>query len=115
MRTLSDLDLVIVVVFIVVSLGAGLLASKHAGRSLSDFFLSGRTLPWWLAGVSMAATNFSIDTPLAITRYVSQRGVAGVWFFWASAISALMAAFVFSRLWSRANVGMRPPARPRRR
>ncbi len=104
MRTLATIDYVVIVVYLSLSLGAGLLFTRGAGRSMKDFFLSGRSLPWWLAGVSMAATNFSIDTPLAITRYVAQQGIGGVWFFWSSGISALLAAFLFSRLWSRAGV-----------
>ena len=104
MRTLSTLDYVVVVVYLAISLGAGLIWTRSAGRSMKDFFLSGRSLPWWLAGVSMAATNFSIDTPLAITKYVADQGVAGVWFFWSNGIAALLAAFLFSRLWSRADV-----------
>ncbi|MFH1462792.1 MAG: sodium:solute symporter family protein [Pseudomonadota bacterium] len=104
MRTLAPLDYAIIVAFLALSLGAGMLFTRSAGRSTKDFFLSGRSLPWWLAGVSMAATNFSIDTPLAITRYVAQQGIGGVWFFWSSGIAALLAAFLFSRLWSRAGV-----------
>jgi len=104
MRTLSALDWVVVAAYLALALGAGLIGTRKAGRSMGDFFLSGRSLPWWLAGVSMAATNFSIDTPLAITKYVSREGIGGVWFFWSSAISVLLAAFLFSRLWRRAEV-----------
>ena len=104
MRVLSPLDYAIIIAYLVISLAAGLVWARSAGRSMKDFFLSGRSLPWWLAGVSMAATNFSIDTPLAITKYVAEQGIAGVWFFWSNAISALLAAFLFARLWSRADV-----------
>ena len=104
MGSLATLDYIIIVAYLLVSLGAGVLWTRSAGRSVRDFFLSGRSLPWWLAGVSMAATNFSIDTPLAITKYVAQHGVAGVWFFWSNSVSALLAAFLFARLWSRADV-----------
>ena len=61
-------------------------------------------MPWWLLGVSMAATNFSIDTPIAVTRFVATEGIGGVWFMWSSAISAIMVTFFFSRLWRRSNV-----------
>ena len=61
-------------------------------------------MPWWLIGISMAATNFSIDTPISLTRFVATEGIQGVWFFWASAISALLVAFLFSRLWRRSGV-----------
>lgn len=104
MRTLAPVDYVIIVAYLALSLVLGLLWTRSAGRSIQDFFLSGRRLPWWLAGVSMAATNFSIDTPLAITKYVAESGVAGVWFFWSNSISALLAALLFARLWSRAAV-----------
>lgn len=103
-QALTGLDYGIIAVYLLVSVGAGLVWTRSAGRSMTDFFLSGRSLPWWLAGVSMAATNFSIDTPLAVTGYVAKHGVAGVWFFWSSAISALLAAFLFARLWRRAAV-----------
>ncbi len=104
MRTLAGLDYAIIVAYLGISLFAGLLFTRNASRSMGDFFLSGRSLPWWLAGVSMAATNFSIAPPLAITRYVAQQGVAGVWFFWSNGISALLAAFLFAHLWRRAEV-----------
>jgi len=104
MRVLATADWIVIVTYLTISMGVGLIWSKKAGESMTDFFLSGRTLPWWLAGVSMAATNFSIDTPLAITRYVAQQGIGGVWFFWSNAIGALLAVFLFSRLWRRAEV-----------
>ncbi|MDQ7048965.1 MAG: sodium:solute symporter family protein [Enterobacterales bacterium] len=61
-------------------------------------------MPWWLLGVSMAATNFSIDTPIAVTKFVAQEGIGGVWFMWSSAISAVLVTFFFSRLWRRSEV-----------
>lgn len=104
MRTLATIDYVIIVSYIVISLVVGLVYTRKASRSVEDFFLSGRSLPWWLVGISMAATNFAIDTPLAITKFVFNYGIAGVWFFWAFAVSALLATFLFSRLWRRAEV-----------
>ncbi|MFC1889350.1 sodium:solute symporter family protein [Thermodesulfobacteriota bacterium] len=104
MRTLATVDYVIIVSYIAISLVVGLIYTKKASRSVEDFFLSGRSLPWWLVGISMAATNFAIDTPLAITKFVFTNGIAGVWFFWAFAVSALLATFLFSRLWRRAEV-----------
>ncbi|MEE8367986.1 MAG: sodium:solute symporter family protein [Thermoanaerobaculia bacterium] len=78
--------------------------TKRAGRSVDDFFVGRRQMTWWLLGISMAATNFSIDTPIAMTRLVVEDGIAGVWFFWASGISALLVTFLFARLWRRSGV-----------
>ncbi len=104
MRQLHLIDWAIVVSYVVFALAVGVFFLKKASSSVEQFFVSGRSLPWWLAGTSMAATNFSIDTPLAISGYVAKEGVAGVWFFWASGISAMLATFLFARLWRRAEV-----------
>jgi SSS family transporter len=101
---LSILDWVIVVAYLIISILVGLLFSKRAGRSLSDYFLSGRSLPWWVIGSSMVATTFAADTPLAVTEYVRTDGIWRNWFWWNLAISHVLAAIVFSRLWRRANV-----------
>lgn len=104
MRTLGVLDYTIVVTYVVISITVGLVYTRKASQSVNNFFLAGRTLPWWLIGISMAATNFAIDTPLAITKFVFRDGIAGVWFFWAFGISALLATFLFSKLWRRAEI-----------
>jgi Na+/proline symporter len=104
MRTLAPLDLAIIVFYLVLIFIAGLALTRRAGKSVESFFVGGRDLPWWLLGISMAATNFSIDTPIAITRLVLTEGISGVWFFWASAISALLVTFLFARLWRRSGV-----------
>ncbi|MEE2644807.1 MAG: sodium:solute symporter family protein [Myxococcota bacterium] len=104
MRTLTTLDALIISVYLLVVFLLGLYATKRASRSVDDFFVGNRSLPWWLLGISMAATNYSIDTPLAISKLVLQEGVAGVWFWWAGSLSALLVAFLFSRLWRRAGV-----------
>jgi solute:Na+ symporter, SSS family len=104
MRTLSSLDYSIIGVYGVLCLVLGVYYTRRASKNINEFFLTGRSMPWWLIGVSMAATNFSIDTPLAITKYVYREGIGGVWFFWASAISALLATFFFATLWRRAEV-----------
>ncbi len=83
---------------------AGIWFTKKASNSVEDFFLGGRSMPWWLIGVSMAATNFSIDTPVAVTRFLYKEGIGGVWFLWASAISAIFVTLFFARLWNRAQV-----------
>ncbi|HEX7117448.1 MAG TPA: sodium:solute symporter family protein, partial [Longimicrobiales bacterium] len=76
----------------------------RGSRSMADFFVSGRSLPWWLAGTSMAATTFSIDTPLYVAGVVARQGVAGNWQWWSFAISHVLMVFVFARLWRRAEV-----------
>ena len=104
MRALSPADYVVIVVYLALVAGFGLLLTRRAGRSIEHFFIGGRSLPWWVLGVSMAATNFSIDTPITIAGFVGREGIAGVWFFWSNAISALLVTFLFSRLWRRAAV-----------
>ena len=101
---MSFADWSIVIGYAVLSIGIGVAFSRRAGRSLGDYFLSGRSLPWWLVGSSMVATTFASDTPLAITEYVREDGVWRNWFWWTLAISHVLAAVVFSRLWHRAGV-----------
>ena len=104
MRTLGAIDLVIIVVYVVISLVIGLIYTKKASQSVENFFVSGRALPWFLVGISMAATNFSIDTPLSIAGFVAKDGIAGVWFHWSNGITVMMSAFLFAKLWRRARV-----------
>ncbi|MGI9243056.1 MAG: sodium:solute symporter family protein [Verrucomicrobiales bacterium] len=80
------------------------MASKKAGSSSSEFFLSGRHMPWWLLGVSMVATTFAIDTPNLVTGLVRQEGVAGNWLWWGLLPSGMLTVYVFAKLWRRANV-----------
>ncbi len=101
---IHPLDIGVIGVYLLVVLGAGVILTRRAGRSVDDFFVGGRTLPWWLVGISMAATNFSVDTPIAVTEIVSSDGVQGLWFMWSSAISALLVTFLFARLWRRSGV-----------
>ncbi len=101
---MSGADWAVVAAYMVVTLAVGAWLSRRASGSLVDFFVSGRSLPWWLAGTSMAATTFSVDTPLYVTGLVSRRGIAGNWEWWAFAISHLMLIYVFARLWRRATV-----------
>ncbi|HEU4682028.1 MAG TPA: sodium:solute symporter family protein, partial [Gemmatimonadales bacterium] len=87
-----------------ISAGIGLAYTRRASRSLADYFVSGRSLPWWLAGTSMVATTFAADTPLVVAGLVSKYGVAGNWLWWNGAISGVLTVFFFSRLWRRAGV-----------
>ena len=101
---LHAFDWLIVIVYLVFSLGIGLYFSKRARKSLSSYFVSGRNLPWWILGTSMVATTFAADTPLAITGIVAKDGISGNWLWWNMAASHAMAAFFFSKLWRRAEI-----------
>lgn len=98
------LDWAIVAVFFLISVVIGIALRRMAGQSLEAYFVSNRTLGWWLAGTSIAATAFSSDTPLLVTGMVRRKGIWGVWEVWALGISTMLAVFVFARLWKRANV-----------
>jgi len=104
MRILAGIDYAIIAVYAVFCIVLGLYYTKRASKNVDEFFLTGRSMPWWLIGVSMAATNFSIDTPLAITKYVFREGIAGCWFFWSFAISGVIATFFFAKMWRKAQV-----------
>ena len=97
-------DWLIVAAFFAVTLGIGIAASRRAGSSSVEFFLSGRNMPWWLLGVSMVATTFSADTPNLVTDIVRQNGVAGNWVWWAFLLTGMLTVFVYARLWRRSKV-----------
>jgi Na+/proline symporter len=97
-------DWLIVLLYLVLSMALGLYLARQGSRSLVDFFVSGRSLPWWLAGTSMAATTFSIDTPLYVAGVVGNRGIAGNWEWWSFGISHLIMLYVFARLWRRSEI-----------
>ncbi len=101
---LSFGDWLIVVLYFVASIAIGLAATGRAGKSLAEYFVSGRSLPWWLAGTSMVATTFAADTPLAVAGLVGKYGVAGNWLWWNAALSGVLTVFFFARLWRRAGV-----------
>ncbi|MCH7764704.1 MAG: Na+:solute symporter, partial [Candidatus Marinimicrobia bacterium] len=101
---LATIDWIIIIVYILFSLGVGIYFSKRAGQSTEEYFLSGRTLPWWIVGTSMVATTFAADTPLAITEFVRGPGIWQNWFWWNLLLSGLLGALLFSRLWRRAEV-----------
>jgi len=101
---LNTTDWTIVLVFLAVVLLTGLLVARRAGRSTTEFFLSGRAMPWWLLGMSMVATTFSTDTPNLVTDIVRQNGVAGNWVWWAFLLTGMLTVFVYARLWRRSGV-----------
>jgi Na+/proline symporter len=98
------LDWLFVVGYLMFSFGIALYYYQRAGQDTSEFFLSGRAMPWWLAGTSMVATTFAVDTPLLVTEIVAQDGIAGNWLWWNAAIGAMLTVFFFARLWRRSGV-----------
>ncbi|MBT3216467.1 MAG: Na+:solute symporter [Candidatus Marinimicrobia bacterium] len=101
---LHTIDWIIICGYILFSLGVGVYFSRRAGKSTEEYFLSGRSLPWWIVGTSMVATTFAADTPLAITEFVRGQGIWQNWFWWNLLLSGLLGALLFSRLWRRAEV-----------
>src|ERR1700675_1287315 len=102
--TVSPLDWAIVVAYFALSIGIGLFSAKRGGKSLDEYFLSGRQVPWWLAGTAMVATTFAADTPLVVAALVATKGVAGNWLWWNFVMSGMLTVFFFARLWRRAEV-----------
>ncbi|MBT8206067.1 MAG: Na+:solute symporter [Eudoraea sp.] len=101
---LSTLDYVLIIGFFSIVLLIGIIVSKTSGKNTSEFFLSGRTMPWWLLGLSMVATTFSTDTPNLVTDIVRTNGVSGNWVWWAFLITGLLTVFVYAKLWRKSNV-----------
>ena len=101
---LNALDYGFIISFFTISLGIGLWVSRQSGKSASEYFLSGRNMPWWLLGMSMVATTFSTDTPNLVTDLVRQNGVAGNWVWWAFLITGMLTVFVYARLWRKSKV-----------
>ena len=101
---LETLDWVIIGIFFVILLSIGYFASRGAGKDAASFFLSGRSMPWWLLGVSMVATTFSCDTPNLVTDMVRTDGVAANWQWWAFLLTGMLTVFVYAKLWNRSRV-----------
>jgi SSS family solute:Na+ symporter len=101
---LTTLDWVVIALYFLVNLAIGFHYYRKASGSVGEFFISGRSVPWWLAGTSMVATTFGADTPLVVTGFVYKYGVAGNWFWWSFALSGMLTVFFFARLWRRAGV-----------
>lgn len=102
--TLAWIDWTIVVVYFVASLAVGSMFTKRASKSTENYFLGGRTVPWWLAGISIVATTFASDTPLLVTGITARGGIAGNWIWWAFVLSGMLTVFFFARLWRRSGV-----------
>ncbi|HQN10109.1 MAG TPA: sodium:proline symporter, partial [Thermoanaerobaculia bacterium] len=102
--SLTLLDWGIVFAYFALSIGVGLAFTKKGGESLEEYFVAGRSAPWWLAGSAMIATTFAADTPLVVTGLVARHGVAGNWLWWNMVLSGTLTVFLYARLWRRANV-----------
>jgi Na+/proline symporter len=98
------LDWVIVLLYLGLSVVLGLWMARRGARSLAEFFVGGRAIPWWLAATSMAATTFNVDTPLYVAGRVARAGVAGNWEWWCFALAHVLLAVIIAKLWRRANV-----------
>lgn len=101
---LSTLDWSIIILYFIISISIGLYMARRASKSTDDFFLSGRNLPWYIAGTSMVATTFAADTPLAVTELVADNGIAGNWLWWNMLFGGMLTVFFFARLWRRAGI-----------
>lgn len=102
--TLSGLDWLIVGGYLVFCLILSALIAKRSDSTTADFFLSGRKLPWWIAGTSMVATTFAADTPLAVTELVAKHGIAGNWLWWNMVFGGILTVFFYARLWRRSGI-----------
>lgn len=102
--TLDFSDWIIIALYFIASAGIALIYTRRSSQSLDEYFVSGRALPWWLAGTSMVATTFAADTPLVVAGLVAKYGVAGNWLWWNGALTGILTVFFFARLWRRAGV-----------
>src|SRR5947209_3406374 len=101
---LTIIDWLIIAAYFAFNIGIGFYYKARAGKSTAEFFLSGRNVPWWLAGTSMVATTFAADTPLVVTGFVARNGIAGNWLWWCFVASGMLTVFFYARLWRRAGV-----------
>ena len=101
---LTIIDWLVIAAYFALNIGIGFYYKARASSSVSEFFLSGRNVPWWLAGTSMVATTFAADTPLVVTGLVAKNGIAGNWIWWSFLMSGMLTVFFYARLWRRAGV-----------
>lgn len=101
---INTLDILIIVIYFAFTIFLALFFSKRAGKSREEFFLSGRKLPWWIAGTTMVATTFGADTPLSVTELVAANGIAGNWLWWNMVAGNILTVFFFARLWRRTEI-----------
>ena len=104
MQHLAWLDLAVILAFFFVVFSIAAYYSRSAGKDTGQYFLSGRNMPWYIAGTAMVATTFAADTPLAVTELVARNGIAGNWLWWNLAIGGMLTVFFFAKLWRRAGI-----------
>lgn len=104
MGELNWLDISVIILFFLIIFSIAAYYSKQAGKDTGEFFLSGRNMPWYIAGTAMVATTFAADTPLAVTELIARNGIAGNWLWWNLAIGGMLTVFFFAKLWRRANI-----------
>src|SRR4030081_2717094 len=98
------LDWSAIVLYLGITLALGLYFRSRSGKSVEDYFVSGRNVSWWLAGTSMVATTFAADTPLLVTGLVARNGISGNWLWWSQCLSGMMTVFFFARYWRRSEI-----------
>jgi len=101
---LAIVDWIVIALFFIITMVVGLMVSRKSGASSAEYFLGGRSMPWWLLGVSMVATTFSADTPNLVTDIVRTSGVAGNWAWWAFLLTGMLTVFVYAKLWRRSGI-----------
>src|SRR5689334_23180945 len=101
---LTATDWIVIAVYLALNLLISLYYRRRSSGSTEEFFVSGRDVPWWLAGTSMVATTFAADTPLLVTGLVAKNGIAGNWLWWNMVMSGMLTVFFYARLWRRAGV-----------
>src|ERR1700730_10942335 len=97
-------DWLVIALYFLFNLAIGFYYKRRAGKNVTEFFLSGRNVPWWLAGTSMVAPTFAADTPLAVTGMVAMGGIAGNWLWWSFVAGGMLTVFFYARLWRRSGV-----------
>ncbi len=98
---LQTIDWIFIFGFFAIAIGIGIYTSRSAGKSESEYFLGGRSMPWWLLGFSMVATTFSTDTPNLVTDLVRKNGVASNWAWWSFLLTGMLTVFIYAGLWRR--------------
>ncbi len=101
---LHTVDILLIFAYFAASFIIAVYFYRRAGKNTEEFFLSGRNLPWWIAGTAMVATTFAADTPLAVTELVAKNGIAGNWLWWNMVAGSVLTVFFFARLWRRVGV-----------
>jgi Na+/proline symporter len=105
---LSLSDIIVIILYMLITLVIGLSFARGSGKSMEQYILGGRNLPWWVAGLSMVATTFAADTPLAVTELVSKQGISGNWMWWNMLTGGMLTVFFFATLWRKAEVLTEP-------